>query len=287
MLLKDMETAYGLNKTKHCIFYVSDMEELPSSGHFRKMDEARGIIEQIKKGLGNCTVRKYAEYGGEIIDAETIGLVFPAHTWGISLAVLTFLQHLRFRRGAYIYAVCVGESVSADSASVMKKKLKLLEQFTQIFEKRSAGHASDIFVRCRDIKRSVVTTEEILRNRDIASDARHEISTVLEGVLYHSTDALTGTESSAPKARVISEEDADAMYRSLVPRARRRMRESGDGVMRDRRFGETRYTTLAGYGSSHETRPAQSVISKDRDYVGRNIYLDDDVFAGVKLCRVM
>ncbi len=55
------------------VFYVCD--SMPQSGHFRKMDAEYEIATHIKNGLKNCIVKKYTEYEGNIIDAQSVGVV--------------------------------------------------------------------------------------------------------------------------------------------------------------------------------------------------------------------
>ena len=170
------------------VFYVSDMYDLPEKGHFIKMDCGKEIAERIGRGLNDCMVRKYTSYQGEEIESGSVGIVFPAHRWGVSLAVLSFLNHLRVKRGTYVYAVAVGESLSGSVKDTVIKRVKILEQFKRIFAKKGLGDNSDIFVRCIDVKRETVSTEEELRK---GLDGRDEIKNIMTGLLFCSIESIT------------------------------------------------------------------------------------------------
>lgn len=234
------------------IFYVSEMEELPASGHFRKMDAGMEIVNQIERGLPDCIVKKYTEYSGEILEGDSIGIVFPAHMWGISLAVYSFLQHLKFRTGTYIYAVAVGESLSGGVDATACRRIKILEQFKRIFAKRGMGCDSDIFIRCIDMRRTMDRSEELVRK---STDDRANIKCILRGLLFHSVDELISCGQSVEKT------EAGNAHTAIQ-----------DSVM-GRRSG--RYAEIKRY-------------SEQTDNIRlSNIYLDEEIFAGVKLCRVI
>lgn len=232
-------------KYKNIIFYVSDLEDTPISGHFRKMDAGREIVNHITRSISGSVIRKYTEYGGEMIEADSVGIVFPAHTWGISLAVLTFLSHLKIRRGTYIYAVAVGESISGDVDYTIYDRVKLLEQFQKIFSKKSQGCESDIFVRCIDRKRSHGSTEEALR---IEKDKIMNIKHVLSGLLFHTLDSISSMEKLDEDDRYY--EETKSKKSNIIP--------------------------IDAYSTARSKNISLS-----------NIYLDEDVFRGVRLCQVM
>ncbi len=233
------------NKNSNYIFYVSELEDTPLKGHFRKMDAGIEIVEHIKRSIPGSKVMKYTEYGGEVINADSVGIVFPAHTWGISLAVLTFLSHLRIRRGAYIYAVAVGESISGDVDYTIYDRVKLLEQFQRVFSKKSVGCQSDIFVRCIDRKRTHGSTEENLRGE---TDKVKTVKHVLSGLLFHTLDSISAMEKI----------DEDERY------------------YEDTRVKKSNIIPIEAYSQT-----------KSRKISLSNIYLDEDIFRGVKICQVM
>lgn len=232
-------------KNKNYIYYVSELEDTPLKGHFRKMDGGIEIVNHIKKSIPGSKVMKYTEYSGEVIDADSVGIVFPAHTWGISLAVLTFLKHLRFRRGTYIYAVAVGESISGDVDYTIYDRVKLLEQFEKVFSKKSVGCKSDIFVRCIDRKRLHGSTEENLRGE---TDRINTVKHVLSGLLFHTLDSISTMEKL----------------------------DEDDGYYHIREEKKSNIVPIETYS---QTRTKKISLS--------NIYLDEDVFRGVKICQVM
>ena len=275
MLLKDLDAKFGLMDKENLIFYVTDLEEMKTGKRIKKMDTAASLVDQLTGHVKNSRAIRYTEYDGELIDAQSIGIVFPAHNWGISIAVLTFLQHLKFRRGTYLYAVCVGENLTADDAVSLKSTLKSLEQFSELFGRRSKGHPSDIFIKCTDLRRSLLSTEEKLSKRGIRGmedKNRWEISCVLEGMLFHSTSSLT-EEKVISGVRSVSEEDADTMYNMLAARRQSLARESRAVSSRSRSYR---------YGSAHAYTP-ESTDSVKNSLGISNIFLDDDIFSGVRL----
>ena len=230
---------------KNIVYYVTELENTPLKGHFRKMDAEIEIVNQIKRSIPGSKVMKYTEYSGEVIDADSVGIVFPAHTWGISVAVLTFLSHLKIRRGTYIYAVAIGESISGDVDYTIYDRVKLLEQFEKIFSKKSAGCNSDIYVRCIDRKRTHGSTEENLRGE---TDKVKTIKHVLSGLLFHTLDSISAMEKLDEDDRYY--EETKAREDNIIP--------------------------IEAYS---QTRSKKISLS--------NIYLDEDIFRGVKLCQVM
>lgn len=168
------------------VYYVSDIGDVPVSGHFRKMDCEREIALHVCKGLDDCVVKKYTEYHGEVIDGTSVGIVFPAHRWGVSLSVLSFLYQLRVKKGVYVYAVAVGESLSGSVDETALKRIKLIEQFNRLFEKKGFGKEADVFVRCIDIKRPKLSTEEM----DDAGCIKASVDNIMNGLLFHSVERL-------------------------------------------------------------------------------------------------
>ncbi len=237
-------------KSRDIIFYVSELEETPTSGHFRKMDAEREIVAHISRSIPGSDIRKYTEYSGELLKADSIGIVFPAHSWGISLAVYTFLSHLKFEKDTYIYAVAVGESISGDVDFTVRERIKLLDQFGKIFSKKSAGNQSDIFVRCIDRKRPHGSTEEALRFK---ADKVTNIKHILSGLLFHTLDSINEMER-------LSEDDR--YYYNVEDEV---VSKKQDNIV----------------SLDHYTMMASKKVKLS------NIFLDDEVFAGVKLSRVM
>lgn len=265
---KEKSTVQG---ERHFIFYVSDMEVLPASGHFRKMDAGREIVNQICMGMTECMVRKYTEYSGEIIDADSIGIVFPAHKWGISLAVYSFLQHLRFHNHTYVYAVAVGESISGGVDATVYSRLRMLEQFRRIFGRRCVGSESDIFIRCIDRRRNLGSTEEIIRR---GQNYKTKISCILEGMLFHSVERLIADQNSDEALNTYSSGTDNTNYKKAHHGLYTEQAIAAEYQKEDtEQFENVKMFTQR---SKHNKKRTLS-----------NIYLDEDIFAGVKLCRVM
>ncbi len=232
-------------KYNNYIFYVSELEDTPLKGHFNKMDAGIEIVDHIKRSVPSCKVMKYTEYSGELINGDSVGIVFPAHRWGISLAVLTFLSHLRIKSGTYVYAVAIGETLSGDVDYTIYDRVKLLEQFERVFSKKSLGCKSDIFVRCIDRKRMHGSTEENLRGE---TDKIKSIKHVLSGLLFHTLDSISTMERLDEDDRYY--EETKSKKSNIIP--------------------------IEAYSSSRSKKISLS-----------NIYLDEDVFRGVKICQVM
>lgn len=284
-------------KMDNCIFYVSDFADLPSTGHFGKMDTDREIIRQLEQNLSGCKVMKYTEYDGSMIDAESVGIVFPSHTWGISLAVYSFLQSLRVTEYTYVYAVTMGASMSGDVDETVLTRAKTLQEFKRIFARRGMGDDSNVFVRCVDYKRPMETTEEKLRD---TVSVKHRIENILEGLLFYNLetvlskklssvqeaekahwkrlalDAVSNTRSEASGARSAASDTRNDLFGA----------RSAASDTRDELFGarsdasDIRSTTTGMMGTGARmctgTRPRME-----------NVFLDESVWAGVRLCRVM
>ena len=169
------------------VFYVTDeMDAIPFSGRLRKMDAGRDVAEHIRTDLKKCTVLKYTEYMGERLEADSVGIVFPSHSWGISLAIYSFMQNLRVGKDTYLYAVCVGEHLDYESTS----HFKIIEQFRRIIEKKSLNRKSDIFVRCKGIKRELRKDYRDDPENPVNLSIEEKIGNILDGLLYHSFDEL-------------------------------------------------------------------------------------------------
>lgn len=223
----------GSSIDKHYVYYVSDMENSPWMGRLRKMDAGREIARYICKSLKHAKLMKYIEYDGGIIDADTIGIVFPTHMWGSSLAVYSFLRHLKATTGAYVYAVAVGETLSGDVTDTISKRINSLEEFRRIFVRRGLGTESDIYVRCID----KVDEETYIEDKAVDNN-KALINEIMEKLFYNDMNKVVASE--LPK-QVHKVEPYDSEYA----------------------FTEVRKSRLG------------------------NVFLDDDMLSGVRLCRVI
>ena len=168
------------------VFYVTDeMDAMPLSGRLRKMDAGREVAEHIRNGMKHCSILKYTDYMGEKLDAESVGIVFPAHSWGISLAIYSFMQNLRVGKDTYLYAVAVGEHLDYKSSS----SIKIIEQFKRVIEKKCLNRKSDIYVRCKDVRRDAFG-DGVSSIEDECYSLEDRISEILDGLLYHCFDEL-------------------------------------------------------------------------------------------------
>ncbi len=225
------------------VFYVSDMEELPISGHFRKMDAGREIASHIGRGIDNCVIKKYTEYDGRNLDAVSIGIVFPMHRWGVSLAVYSFIKSLRIKKDTYVYAVAVGESMSAGVSATVVKRNEILTQFKRIFASKGVDSDSNIYIRCIDYIRNSSSTEESLRTE---KDVKKNIESIMSGLMYYSLESVKHGYKSTSDEEFIKKGKAVGFDIEL---------------------------------------PKEKKI--DRSIKLNNIFLDEDMLSGVRLCQVI
>ncbi len=168
------------------VFYVTDeMDAMPLSGRLRKMDAGSEVAEHIRNGMKHCTVLKYTDYMGEKLEACSVGIVFPAHSWGISLAIHSFLLNLRVSKDTYVYGVAIGEHLDYKSNS----SIKIIEQFKRAIEKKGLNRKSDIYVRCKDVRRDAFG-DGVSVIEDEYYSVEDKISEILDGLLYHCFDEL-------------------------------------------------------------------------------------------------
>ena len=227
------------------IFYISDMETLPDTGHFRKMEKEKEIAEHINRGIGECTILKSTDYDGEVICADSVGIVFPLHSFGISLAVYSFLSGLRISETTYVYAIVAGEKIDI---SYKMKNHSNLNSFIRLFEKKGFGTKEDVFVRLKNMKRTTEGTEESIR---YSSDMKERIVAIMKGLLFYS---LGDVDSVA------------ALPESRTKNNRNQVNSAFDIV-------------------DFEDAAAETVRTKS--FTLSNVFLDENMLAGVRLCRVM
>ena len=63
------------------------------------------ISNDLSAELGECTIHKIAEYSGEKIAGNTLGIIFPVYNWGLPLIICDFLRKIYVSDDTYIYAV--------------------------------------------------------------------------------------------------------------------------------------------------------------------------------------
>jgi hypothetical protein len=226
--MRGMELKNEIEEARNYIFYVSDYIDV-SAGHAWKMDCRQAMTEQMVQNLPNCKVMKYTEYHGERLDADSVGILFPSKMWGISLAVYAFLQNLRVSASTYVYAVAMGEVLSAEVNGTANVRMETLGQFQDIFERRRLGDISDIYIRCIDYKREFTTTEEKLM-RSVTTAERiadggtaflqHEGSKRTEAAVCH-RQAHDGSDKACGRAEESdssggNEDFADAKYQECI-----------------------------------------------------------------------
>lgn len=235
---------FGFERENY-IFYISDIETLPELGHFRKMDKEKEIAEHINRGIGDCTIRKSTDYNGEVICADSVGIVFPIHSFGISLAVYSFISSLKIAEGTYVYAIVAGEKIDI---SYKKTDYNNLNSFIRLFEKRGFGGKNDIFVRLKNMKRSTEGTEEKIRH---SQDMKDSLVAIMKGLLFYSIGDVDNV-ASLPESKLSSQNSHVNGAFDIKP-------------IEISRTGET----------------------KARTFSLSNVFLDENMLAGVRLCQVM
>ena len=257
--MRGMELKNEIEEARNYIFYVSDYIDV-SAGHAWKMDCRQAMTGQMVQNLPNCKVMKYTEYHGECLDADSVGILFPSKMWGISLAVYAFLQNLRVSASTYVYAVAMGEVLSAEVNGTANVRMETLGQFQDIFERRRLGDISDIYIRCIDYKREFTTTEEKLM-RSVTTAER--IADVMEGLLFYSMKDVREQklERVSDRWRMPEEPMQAAMSRMEKPRKAEQAE------------------TASGKKTVSEKIVAMPNLG--------NVFLDDDLLSEVRICQAM
>jgi ferredoxin len=67
------------------------------------------VARKVADALGETVLVSIPEYrdGNKIIEADTIGLVFPVYIWGVPAPVIRFVHTIKALPGSYIFAVAV------------------------------------------------------------------------------------------------------------------------------------------------------------------------------------
>ncbi|MDO5292311.1 MAG: EFR1 family ferrodoxin [bacterium] len=63
------------------------------------------IAKDLAKELGECAIRKIPEYKGEMVNSDTLGIVFPVYNWGEPLIIKEFTKKLHVSKNTYVYAI--------------------------------------------------------------------------------------------------------------------------------------------------------------------------------------
>lgn len=248
----------GITTEEHLVYYVSDTMSLSSSGHVRKMDAGREIAGYICREMHNAGPMKYTEYNREKISARSVGIIFPAYIWGCSLAVYSFLQQLRGRIGedTYVYAVAVGESLSGSMLETVHRRMYSLGEFRRIFVKCGLGTEADIYVRCIDAAGNAG------RETAVGQGERRDMEnlrSILSALLFCDMETLSANSRSSVMQAIAASDAASAL--------------SEEG------------TSLQGESSAAEVNPSSVFASRKRKL--ENVFLDESMLSGVRMCRVM
>jgi hypothetical protein len=251
------------------IFYVSDKAGTDNISYSYKMGTERDIAAQMAAGLGKCKVRRYTDYHGEYLNCDSVGIVFSSKRWGISLAVNSFLRSIRSSASTYVYAVAVNESItgSVDEGSVTC--IRALEQLKNDFKGKLLNVETDIYIRSTDRVRKVLDVEYNMLNAD--SSAMY-VKCMMNALLYHNLAELKS--STAVGGRY--------MYNLKGLQGGKTVRiEKVPERPEDYDFGSNpeKWVKLDNANNKNENQKEEHRLS--------NIFLDDDVFAEDKICRVI
>jgi histidinol phosphatase-like enzyme len=256
---------WGVDKMNY-IFYVSDKAGVNNISYSHKMGTERDIAARMAEGLGSCRIRKYTDYHGEYMDCESVGIVFSSKRWGLSLAVNSFLKSIRTSAATYVYAVAVNEtlagSVDADSIT----SIKALEQIKNDFKGRLLDVEKDIYIRSNDRVRTVVDTEYDMLNA--TSSAKH-VKCMMNALLYHNLNELKNSVAVGSRY----------MYNLRDLQSGRTIHvEKLPENAQDYEFRDTPDSWI---------RLEHTKTQNDDTHRLSNVFLDDDVFAEDKICRVI
>lgn len=246
----------GITAEEHLVYYVSDTMARSSSGHCRKMDAGREIAGYICREMHNAGPMKYTEYNREKISSRSVGIIFPAYIWGCSLAVYSFLQQLRGRIGenTYVYAVAVGENLSGSVLETVHRRIYSLGEFRRIFVKCGLGTEADIYVRCIDAAGSAAGA--ITAGRGGTRDMEN-LRSILSALLFCDMKTLSvSSRSSVMQSVGVSDaalsEEADLSQEEILVA---------------------------------ESNTSSVFASRKRRL--ENVFLDESMLSGVRMCRVM
>jgi hypothetical protein len=243
------------------IFYVSEKAGADNISYSHKMGTERDIAARMAEGLGSCKIRKYTDYHGEYLDCESVGIVFTSRRWGISLAVNSFLKSIRSSSSTYVYAVAVNESLAGSVDSDSVTSIKALRQLQSDFEGKLLNAETDIYIRSSDRVRRVVDTEYDMHNA--ASSALH-VKCMMNALLYHNIKELRNSISVGSR------------YTYDLKQLKNGKTVHVEKNVEDLKFEADKWITI-----EHEDLNGKDIHPLS------NVFLDDDIFAEDKICRVI
>ncbi len=81
---------------------------------------ARKVADALGEETGLISMAEYKDEK-EIIDSQTIGLVFPVYIWGVPGPVIRFVQSMKARPGSYIFAIAVNGGQVSNTLVQLKR----------------------------------------------------------------------------------------------------------------------------------------------------------------------
>lgn len=81
----------------------------------------------LARELGHCEVISMLDYAknNEQLQAETVGLIFPVHMWGVPHRVLDFLDQLQKMSPKYIFAIANNAGQVSNTLIQLKKEMQM------------------------------------------------------------------------------------------------------------------------------------------------------------------
>jgi DNA repair protein RadC len=173
------------------------------------------------------------------------------------------LKSLRTSESTYVYAVAVNESITGSVDTDSITSIKALEQLKSDFRGKLLNTETDIYIRSADRVRSVVDVEYDMLNA--GSSAMH-IKCMMNALLYHNLMELRN--SAAVGGRY--------MYNLKAL-------QSGKTIHIEPEIREKQHTDTL----DNRTKREQADMESENSRRLSNIFLDDDIFAEDKICRVI
>ena len=231
-----------IKKQNNIVFYVSEMDLPPSGGHFHKMDATREVLSQLEDIVGKINIMKYSDYDGEVLAADSVGIIFPTYRWGISLSVQGFFYFLKISNNTYLYVVIAGNKYELNEIAVLENKM-LVNRIRRMLD--LCGANPNVYLRCIEGERNNRTDSECKRIKELDK----KINSVMESIQYYTHDRIVN-------------------------------------IMEKKTLENNREKGIVDYQNYYFEKKNQ-LNDNMTDEKMSNIFLDEKVFEGVRLCQVV
>ena len=82
------------------------------------------VARQLKLELKEATLEFMPYLSKDFrVDADSLGIIFPVHIWGLPIRVIRFIEHLQVKPEAYIFALAVNAGQPAATLVQLKKMM--------------------------------------------------------------------------------------------------------------------------------------------------------------------